>query len=254
MEAVDDEILYRFQSPTECLKLFVNGFWMLANKKKQDKEVVVLPDGRIDLFFSHSDKEPYHVLLLGLTSKPELAAILSGTQTFAVSFTPLGAEYLLEEEVAGLVDTVMDLPADFWGLTDTVLDHFDTFCQTLTQILENRIPENPDSRKQALFHLLEITAGNIPVQDLGEQLHWNPRQINRYFNKQFGVPVKSYASILRFRSTFNQIREGKLYPEQHFSDQSHFIREIRKLSGVSPKELYKNKNDRFIQFSTLDEH
>lgn len=254
METVSEDIAYRFQSPPEQLKPFVNGFWMLRNNRNEDKEVVVLPDGRIDLFFSSSDSEPYHVLLVGLTSKPELAAILAGTQTFAVSFTPLGAEYLLEEEVAGLVDSVRDLPGDFWGLNATVLENFERFCQIATHILERRVPVETDLRKKELFRWLDHTDGNIPVQELGEQLHWNPRQINRYFNKQFGVSVKSYASILRFRSTFNQIREGKLYPEQHFSDQSHFIREIRKLAGVSPKELFKNKNDRFIQFSTLDEH
>ncbi|WP_435523659.1 hypothetical protein [Chryseobacterium indoltheticum] len=32
------------------------------------------------------------------------------------------------------------------------------------------------------------------------------------------------------------------------TDQSHFIKEIKQLSGVSPKELHKSENDRFLQF------
>jgi AraC-like DNA-binding protein len=63
--------------------------------------------------------------------------------------------------------------------------------------------------------------------------------------------LKAYANILRFRASFEQLHRGELYPEQNFADQSHFIREVKKLSGVTPKELNKNKNDRFIQFSVL---
>jgi AraC-like DNA-binding protein len=91
----------------------------------------------------------------------------------------------------------------------------------------------------------------MTVTELSEKVSWSSRQINRYFNQQFGLSLKAYCGILRFRASFPNIKEGKLFPEQNFSDQSHFIKEVRKLAGVSPKELMKNKNDRFIQFSAL---
>ncbi|MGE8425120.1 MAG: AraC family transcriptional regulator, partial [Sphingobacterium siyangense] len=74
---------------------------------------------------------------------------------------------------------------------------------------------------------------------------------NRYFNQQFGLSLKSYCNILRFRSSLDHIAKGKLFPEEHFFDQTHFIKEIKKFSGVVPKELLKNKNDRFILLSSL---
>jgi AraC-like DNA-binding protein len=86
---------------------------------------------------------------------------------------------------------------------------------------------------------------------MSEQVHWSSRQINRYFNQLFGLSLKAYCNILRFRASFQHIKEGKLFPEQNFTDQAHFIKEIKKFSGVLPKELSKNKDDRFIQFSTL---
>ncbi|SEN91039.1 hypothetical protein SAMN05216436_1253 [bacterium A37T11] len=49
-----------------------------------------------------------------------------------------------------------------------------------------------------------------------------------------------------------KIQDGILFPQQNYADQSHFIKEAKKLSGVSPKELHKNKNGRFLQFSVLD--
>jgi len=63
--------------------------------------------------------------------------------------------------------------------------------------------------------------------------------------------VKAYCKILRFQASLEHIREGELYPQLNFTDQSHFIKEIKKLSGVSPKELHKNDNGRFLQFLAL---
>jgi hypothetical protein len=51
-----------------------------------------------------------------------------------------------------------------------------------------------------------------------------------------------------FQASLSHIKEGKLFPQLNYYDQSHFIKEIKKFSGVSPKELFKNQNDRFYNF------
>jgi AraC-like DNA-binding protein len=111
-----------------------------------------------------------------------------------------------------------------------------------------------DLRKKKLFDLVYATNGAISIQEISDEAGWSSRQINRYFNKAFGMSLKSYCNILRYRSTFDQLKKGKLSPERDFSDQAHFIREVKKFSGVTPKQLAQNKNDRFIQFSTLSEN
>ncbi|HEY2349392.1 MAG TPA: AraC family transcriptional regulator, partial [Puia sp.] len=73
----------------------------------------------------------------------------------------------------------------------------------------------------------------------------------RYFNQQFGISMKAFCNILRFRASFQHLKDGKLYPEQNFTDQNHFIKEVKKFSGVVPKDLSKNKNDRFILLSAM---
>src|SRR6187551_2773962 len=104
---------------------------------------------------------------------------------------------------------------------------------------------------QKLFDLIYSSNGSLPVKELSDKVFWSSRQINRYFNEQFGISLKAYCNILRFRASFSHIKDGKLFPHENFADQSHFIKEVKKLSGVSPKELKRNQNDRFIQFSTL---
>jgi AraC-like DNA-binding protein len=89
------------------------------------------------------------------------------------------------------------------------------------------------------------------VKELSQKAYWSARQIGRYFNNYFGINLKAYCNILRFRASFTQIKEGKFFPEGDFADQPHFIKEVKKHSGVTPKVLNKNKNDRYIQFSLL---
>lgn len=233
--------------PDRSIAEFVHSFWALENPSDREEEVVILPDGRIDLFFSRSATEPFHASLLGLGTHPEEAKIAPGTVTFAISFRLPAAEYILHEPVSGLLNQGKALPADFWDMAATDLSDLDQFCRKATQKILALLPGKTDSRKLRLFDLLYSTEGAIPVSELADRTGWSSRQINRYFNQQFGISLKAYAGILRFRASFGHIREGKLFPQQNFADQSHFIREVKKLSGALPKELKQNLNDRFIQ-------
>jgi AraC-like DNA-binding protein len=40
-------------------------------------------------------------------------------------------------------------------------------------------------------------------------------------------------------------------PQEDYFDQAHFIKEIKKYTGTTPKELHKNENVRFLQLSTV---
>lgn len=117
--------------------------------------------------------------------------------------------------------------------------------------MQSLIPEESDYRKQKLFSLIYETKGALTVKELSEKSNWSSRQINRYFQHWFGISLKAYCTILRFRASLDHIAKGKLFPEENFSDQTHFIKEIKKISGTIPKELFQNKNDRFILLSAL---
>lgn len=226
---------------------------MLENRSEHDKEVVILPDGNIDLFLTTSLAAAFHMTLLGMGTRPEQAVIQAYRTIFAISFKPLAIEYILKKSLADLVDTARNLPSDFWGFTRSDLDDFDRFVMKATQKISSVLPQKVDNRKHDLFDLIYSSNGAMPVSELSENVCWSPRQMNRYFNRQIGVSLKAYSNLIRFRSSFKHIKAGHLYPEQNFADQAHFIKEVKKLAGVNPKKLMINQNDRFIQFSTLPE-
>lgn len=248
---MDNGLKYKHIKPDKSLADFVESFWLLQNHSDNDKEVVVLPDGRIDLFFTQSASEPFQVILLGIETQYGQQTIRPKRHTFAISFKPLATEYLFQNNIAILLDKGAFLPIDFWDFCDEELNDFDLCCEKATKIIRSLLPKEIDERKRNLFDLIYKTNGAISIKELSEKAFWSRQQINRYFNQQFGLSAKAYCNIIRFRASFQHIKEGKLFPQQNFADQSHFIKEVKKLSGVSPKELSKNQNERFIQFSLL---
>lgn len=245
------EIHYRVLQPDSLLSNFVESFWMLANHSETKHEIVILPDGRFDIIFSYAANEPYHVMQMGLGTEPDKNSIPPKSVMFAISFKLLAIEYLLDMKAASLLNNARPLPANFWGITKDDLDDFDLFCRKVSEKMLSIIKPGIDGRKQQLFELIYSSNGSLPVKELSQKVYWSSRQINRYFNEQFGISLKAYCNILRFRASLPHIKKGKLFPELNFTDQNHFIKEIKKFSGVVPKELSQNQNDRFILLSAL---
>ncbi|NMH28861.1 helix-turn-helix domain-containing protein [Flavobacterium silvaticum] len=248
---MEDNLLFRIVKPDESLSGFVESFWLLHNATGKDKEIVVLPDGRVDLILSKTGTQPFHIMLSGLETLPQPVILEADTLMCAVSFKLPATELLFPNRISNLLDYAEYLPDDFWGFDQNDLLDFDNFCQKAAAKITALLPDKTDDRKLRLFQLIYADKGNLTVRQLSEAVFWNSRQINRYFTSQFGLSLKSYCNILRFRESLGHLAKGNLFPELNFADQSHFIKQVRKFSGVIPKELLKNENDRFIQFSTL---
>lgn len=248
---MDNDFYCNFIQPDKDIAKFVENLGTFQNKSDNPKEVVIIPDGRVDLLFFQSSAEPFHTMIMGLETYPEERYILPHTTAFVVSFKPLAVEYILDTSIATLLNTGKTLPNNFWGFKAEDLQNFELCCNKATQIIKNLLPKEADERKCKLFELIYRYRGEMTVQELSEKVKWNSRQINRYFSKQFGLSLKAYSTILRFRASLEHIAQGRLFPELNYTDQNHFIKEIKKFSGVVPKELLKNQNDRFILLSVL---
>lgn len=242
---------FKLVQPDKSIADFVESFWSLHNPLDSDKEIVVLPDGRLDLTFAQLAGMPVQVTRSGLETYPERAVLRGKTIMFAISFKLLATEYIFHDKISSLLNYAEHLPVGFWGFNAHDLTDFDLFCKKAAQKIRSLLPMEIDDRKRQLFNLIYTSKGEMSVKELSEKVFWSSRQINRYFNQQYGVSLKTYCNILRFRASLEHLAQGKLFPELNFTDQSHFIKEIKKFAGVVPKELLKNKNDRFIQFSVL---
>lgn len=248
---MNNDFYYKFILPDKSIADFVENIGMFHNQSDKAKEVILMPDGRVDLFFLQSETASFHATLIGLETVPKERIIPPHTLAFKVSFKPLGVEYLLQTSIADFLNSAKNLPKDFWEINANDLKDFDAFHKKIVLNLSEHLPDEIDERKRQLFDLIYTSNGEIKVQELSEKIFWSSREINRYFNKQFGLSLNAFCKILRFKASLEHIAKGRLFPELNFTDQTHFIKEIKKFSGVVPSELLKNKDDRFILLSVL---
>jgi AraC-like DNA-binding protein len=247
------EIFYEEINPEKTLTDFVKRFWKFSNPTADTQHYTILPDGYFDLIIKITANKLDCITLFGLWTKEIEVVLPADTIVIGICLKPLAAEYILQENIADTLNNFKPLANDFWGINNLQFDDFKSWtAEVSNQMLENiKKVSSFDNRKQNLFNLLFQSNGSLTVDELSKQTYWSSRQINRYFKNKFGLTLKSYSNILRCASSYTDIREGDLFPKQDFYDQAHFIKEIKKHTGFKPKELHQNKNDRFLQFSTL---
>jgi AraC-like DNA-binding protein len=80
------------------------------------------------------------------------------------------------------------------------------------------------------------------VMSLADELGFAPQSVSRGFRRAFGVSPKRYRADQRALRTVKLLTEGtcdlaNLASKCGFSDQAHMSREVRQLTGLSPREL-----------------
>nr|WP_205511913.1 AraC family transcriptional regulator [Longitalea arenae] len=229
---------------------FIECFWEYETADIE-LEHTIIPDGYFDLIATFEKGILSRVKLTGVWTKPVNVKISKQTKLFAIRFKLLATEYLFQHEIRSILNTSKTLPLHFWNIDKYQTNDFDKFALAITNRLESSIKhlQEIDNRKLKLFELVY----NKPihtVDELATNVFWSSRQINRYFTSRFGFSLKTFLNVVRCNASYHEIAKGNLFPDNNFFDQSHFIKEIRKHTGTTPRELFKNQNVRFLQLTT----
>ena len=246
-------MIYHQQKSNEFLKPYIRCFWWLDNDSSKNIDYTILPDGFFDIIVRFNNYEYQSTVLTGTYTKEIEVAIPPNHQLFGIQFKLLAAEYIFGESIAPLLNTEKKLPNDFWNLKALDFsENLDTI-NKLSSIISHEVDklDKLDNRKLNLFKLLSQTKGNGNVHYFADKVFWSSRQINRYFNKMFGLSLKSYCNILRCSAAFKDIKKGDLLSNQNYYDRSHFNKEIKKYTNHNPIDLSNNENDRFLQISII---
>ena len=128
----------------------------------------------------------------GLETVPEQRLIPPQTLAYTIGFKPLAVEYILQTSIADFLNSAKDFPTDFWNFNAEDFKDFDTFYTKASQVIKALLPAAIDERKRELFKLIYSSNGEMSVKELSQKVFWSSRQINRYFNQQFGLSLKAY--------------------------------------------------------------
>jgi AraC-like DNA-binding protein len=245
-------MIYAEKEPAARLANFVKCFWFSDSEETEGMHTV-LPDGYFDLLYHFEGHQALKVYLTGTWTKPIDVAFVKHTRFFGIRFKLIASEYIFKLPIESVVDTSLNLPSDYWTEGQDVFASLEQFSAHMTELVGQRIPETGaiDPRKFRLFPTLYDRKGNITVSELAREIGWSSRQINRWFNSQFGLPLKTFTNILKCHAAYQHIAQGELKPNGNYYDQAHFIKDVKRFTGTTPKILHENKNVRFLQLSTM---
>ena len=106
-----------------------------------------------------------------------------------------------------------------------------------------------DTLIEESLRFIHTNIGSIHVKYLLEYLHLSERQFERRFTQTVGISPHLYIRVKRFNEAIRLIKTRqfeRLTDVAHalnFSDQSHFIRDIKAFSGITPKSLSQKVDD-----------
>lgn len=253
IHSAKNHLEYTALKPDGVLKDLVESIWMMKYHLDETEGSVIVPDGKIDVAFLTMEDGRFEIFISGIFTGRVIKPPFPKSKMFVISFYPVAAEYIFQRSFADLKNNRQKLPGDYWGFRTEDLTDFEHFYKKACDRIELQLTKEMDTRKLKLFELIYSLKGAVTVKELTQKTGWSSRQINRYFNHWLGVSLKSYLNIIRFSNSVKQLKNGNFYPELNYGDQSHFIREVKKFSGVKPTILNKNENDRFIQLSMMPE-
>ena len=246
-------MIYFQQQAHQNLRDYIRCYWKIENNTKDFQSYTILPDGFFDLLICYHNDKLKGLFLTGLWDHKTNVVISPETIIYGVQFRLLAIDTIIQENISSILNNIKELEKSYLEL-----DRFNKttnicFFDYLNQYFLSCINEQGqiDPRKNLLLKSIKETKGNNTVDYYSQKACWSKRQINRYFKSTFGLSLKRYCSIRKCAAAFSQIKNGQLYPEQGYFDQPHFIKEIKKMTGATPKILLKNENDRFLQFSII---
>ena len=118
---------------------------------------------------------------------------------------------------------------------------------------------NCSEAKQKVNKVIELIRGdplsNVPADTLAQQAGLSTSQMNRWFKRFTGVPVRRYRLWHRLFVTANLMAFGKTLTEAAhtagFSDSSHLNHTFRSMLGMTPSFVFQ-RSERLRIFSSDD--
>lgn len=91
--------------------------------------------------------------------------------------------------------------------------------------------------------LIYQSNGTIRIKELNEKLFISQSPFEKRFRKVVGTTAKKFASIVRFNSVLDQMKEAKslteICYENNFFDHAHFIKDFKQFTGHTPDNFYR---------------
>lgn len=248
---------FRIIQPTSLLAPYVKHYWLLKTVGNSAALARTVPTGMMSLIFHRGNR-----LLSIYENELHPRAFLSGQErTFAdlkydgqinmisVVFHPIGVRAFFSiptNKTLGLRLTAGDLEDKELSILENSLTSTedDRLCILLIEkFLLKRLTHLAEHNLKRLETTMRlIHSGQGDIARLADAACLSTKQFNRIFSEYIGASPKEFSRTIRFQRALHiletrpQTSLTSLAYESGFFDQSHMIKEFKRLSGYTPSE------------------
>jgi len=252
--------------PSPLLRPYVKCYWNLEYTNHEDKIERVVPDGRMELIFHYGD--PFrHV---NEKDKTQSRSVLSGQITeavllrpdqqvgiLAVRFLPPGFTAIFGENASAITGQITEFSSLAGKIAQEVeeqileakalIDRVRILEKMLIQFCtKSRVLDRVTRLSSQLFYENPAESTILHVAD---QFGISLRTLERQFKAQVGLSPSKFIKIARFQRAL-RIKNSNpkasfalVAAESGYYDQSHFTRDFKDLTGLSPAEYFQAPHD-----------
>lgn len=223
--------------------------------KNTDEETFAIPDGCVDIIFDCDESQP-SAEVIGTPMQASVIELNKNHRYFGVRFVSgLMPDFLdiSTEELVGHHHNLLDIFTQSNQMFESIVtspdfsqqvDIFGRFFQ------DKEVRKLSDLTSQILRSICE-SHGTIRINELECLTGYTSRTLQRQFRADIGMSPKAFCRIIRCQSAIYGINHSKdvafseLACDLGFSDQSHFLREFKKLVHITPLDYLtrvKHKN------------
>ena len=259
--------------PHPLLKGYIEKMWVFESTGRvpNDDMKLVVPNGRIKLVIPfrnglsgkmedgwfHLSKE-HSITLIGIADIPAIIESEKDCKagTIGVEFSPHGAYrffHLRHSEIKNQIHPLTDILGNIAKQLEEKIANTESVNSKvclLQQFLLKLFSQNEaDSIFDYCVQKIKLTKGKINISDLEKETGYGSRWLHMKFIDKIGISPKNLSSIIRFQQYYQTLAtsQEKVFMKKDFYnyyyDQSHFIKEFKRFTGLSPVRFENANND-----------
>lgn len=177
--------------------------------------------------------------------KPILIEYHGAISEITIYFKPLALNFFVEnlhlyfQTDGNFIDFVPF--ADFHEKANTFFENTN-LNYTRIALEEYWLEKFYDNSNLTQIRFIVDNINKMRIQDIASHLKISRQHLNNIFHHYLGKSPMEFKRIQRFRNVFNNLGLNltEMTYENHYYDQSHFIKEIKKITNNLPKHFFKN--------------
>ena len=243
--------------PTDQLKPYIRYF--VVSENEFESAYKVFPSsglvvgfqyrGQLSLIKNGSAERLSPAGITGISDSYKIFRNSSGIGTILVYFTEVGFTHFTSCPINELFNQSTSLDAVFDRQLAAEIEerlaaaHTDK--QRIRIVEKFLLSQLKDIRVDKLIaeavKLIYQSKGTMRIKELNKQLFISQSPFEKRFRKIVGATPKKFASIVRFNSVLDHLRNAKslteLCYENNFFDQAHFIKDFKQFTGDTPENF-----------------